>query len=398
MLACILAGMLVMPALAAAPVAVPSRFVGVNVDGPMNPGASAGMNLSQQFGLMEQTGVESVRVVFDWSFAQPYASWSDVPANARSQYTDAGGVPTNFSQEDQIVALAAKRGLTVLPVVIYPPRWDFAPAKVLWFGRPERNGPYAAFLTDLIDRYGPNGSFWNGRSGPRVPIRQWQIWNEPDLRGFWPTQPFASTYVALLKAAHSAIKKADPGAQVVLAGLVNYSWKDLETIYRVAGARAAFDVAAAHPFTAKPPGVITILRNVRQVMDQNGDSGKPMIADEVSWISAQGQTRGSGDASLGISTTEAGQAHNIAALLPLLARDRRSLGLTSFYYYTWAGNAMRSGSIFSIATIFSFGGLLKYGNGKFTEKPAFFAFEKAALAMEHCKRKGTLATHCARTS
>ncbi len=389
-LACGIAALLVFPALAAAPVGVPARFVGVNVDDPLYADTAAGVNLSQQLGLMEQTGVESVRVVFSWAFAQPYASWSDVPASDRSQYTSAGGVPTNFSQMDEIVGLAARYGLTVLPTVLYAPGWDIYQPDGMTFGEPARTGPYAAFLTDLIERYGPHGSFWTGRSGPKVPIRQWQIWNEPDISGYWPTQPFARTYVALLKASHSAIKKADPGAQVVLGGLVNYSWKDLETIYKVAGARAAFDVAAVHPYTAEPSGVITILQRVRRVMDQNGDPDKPMIADEFSWTSAKGQTAPL--PGLPISLSEQGQANNIAALLPLFARDRRRLGLAAFYYFTWAGDEVRNGQVFAFA------GLLRYANGKLTKKPAFFSFEKAALAMEHCTRKGRLATVCAQRS
>jgi hypothetical protein len=369
------AGLLVLPALAAAPTAVPTRFVGVNVDGPMYPDAAAGVNLFAQFALMQAAGVKSVRVVFDWSFAQPYGRWADVPAADRGLYTTAGGVPTNFAQIDAIVGLAARYGLTVLPVVIYAPPWDVAPHDDTTFGQPARTAPYAAFLTDLIARYGPHGSFWTGRSGPRVPIRQWQIWNEPDIAGYWPTQPFADTYVALLQAAHAAIKRADPGAQVVLGGLVNSSWKDLASIYRVAGARASFDVVAVHPYTAEPGNVIKILQLVRQVMNANGDRATPVIADEISWTSAQGQTTGPG-IGLDINTTEQGQASDLATLLPMLASDRAALGLAAFYYYTWAGAEVHGGPTFGYA------GLLRFAGDTLTEKPAFSAFKAAALAME----------------
>ena len=81
----------------------------------------------------------------------------------------------------------------------------------------------------------------------------WQIWNEPNT-STWPIQPFAKTYVALVRAARTAISRVDPGAKVVLAGMPNYSWHDLETIYRVRGARRLFDVVAIHPYTAQPAG------------------------------------------------------------------------------------------------------------------------------------------------
>ncbi len=59
----------------------------------------------------------------------------------------------------------------------------------------------------------------------------------------------------LLGAAYSAVKAADPGATVVTAGLPNFSWKDLETLYR-AGLRAKghFDAVAVHPFTGQAGG------------------------------------------------------------------------------------------------------------------------------------------------
>ena len=51
-----------------------------------------------------------------------------------------------------------------------------------------------------------------------MPIRSWQIWNEPNLAYYWK-QPFASSYVSFLKVAHAAVKKAVPGARVVLGAL-----------------------------------------------------------------------------------------------------------------------------------------------------------------------------------
>ena len=384
-LACALAAALALPAAASAPAPVPRGFVGVNVDGPIFPGTAPGVNLNAQLGAMVAAGVESIRVVFDWSYAQPYRSPSEVPAALQSQFVTVGGVPTRFSQIDEIVGLAARHGLTVLPTVMYAPSWDVTGNSSQSFGRPARTGPYAAFLTDLIDRYGPHGSFWHGY-GTKLPIRRWQIWNEPDQVGFWPTQPFAKTYVALLRAAHAAVGAADPGAQVVLAGLPDFSWKLLASIYAIHGARSLFDVVGVHPYTGTPAGVITIIGKVRHVMDRFGDASKPIIADEWGWPSSVGQTP---PVDSDITTTEKGQARNVAALMPLLAADRRQLGLAGFYFYTWAGAENRG------ASAFSFAGLLRYHAGKLTRKPAFAAFKRAALAMEGCRRRGALASECA---
>ena len=84
------------PAPAAASARVPHGFVGMDVDGPLFPATAPGVDISRQMDKMVTSGVESIRVVFDWAAAQPYAHWSDVPAAEKSEFTDAGGVPTRF--------------------------------------------------------------------------------------------------------------------------------------------------------------------------------------------------------------------------------------------------------------------------------------------------------------
>src|SRR5205085_8385259 len=109
--------------------------------------------------------------------------------------------------------------------------------------------PYADFLTAAIGRYGPKGTLWAEHPEvARRPIRDWQVWNEPSHEGFWSIQPFAERYVSLLRAARTAIKSADPGGRVVLAGLVYDSWTQLGLLYK-AGARGLFDVLSLHPYT-----------------------------------------------------------------------------------------------------------------------------------------------------
>jgi arabinogalactan endo-1,4-beta-galactosidase len=358
------------------------------VDGPMYPVAAPGVTLGPQFDTMVASGVESVRVVFDWSFAQPYRSWSDVPVADISQFTDVDGIPTRFSEMDAIVAAAASHGMTVLPVVLYPPGWDTAPHPASSSGRPRSPAPFANFVSALVHRYGPHGTFWQTQS-PAVPIRMWQIWNEPNLTAYWPDQPYQRPYIKLLQASYQAIKRADPGAKVVLAGLTNYSWSQLRRIISTDNASRWFDVVALHPYTKQPEGVITILQKARQVLDAAGDQGKQIIADEVGWPSSRGETNQNGR--LDFVTSEAGQARNVAQLLPLLGRYRTSLKLLGFYYYTWATIENRNESPFDYA------GLEKYdaATNIFSAKPALAAFTHASLALEHCARKVGIASVCA---
>ena len=369
------------------PVRVPQGFVGVNADGPLFNG-TPGVNLDQQLKLMVASGVQRLRVAFSWAAAQPYAAAAAVPAADRNRFTEVKGVPTDFATTDAIVAAAARRRLSILPTVLYAPSWD---ARVNTnprggIAQPRSDGAYAAYLTALIGRYGPRGSFWaQNPSLPRMPIREWQIWNEPDVGSFW-NAPFARTYVALLRAAHAAIKRADPGAKVVLAALTGYAWSGLRQIYRVRGARRLFDVVSVDAYTKQPANVIRFLHIMRRVMDQHGDRAKPLLATELSWPSSVHQ----GQVHYDFDTTVARQAHNLAALLPLLARNRTVLGLAGFDWYTWIGAETRG------ASDFNFSGLLKVHDGVVTRKPALAAFRRGALAMEGCRSKGVVATRCIR--
>jgi hypothetical protein len=369
---------------------VPHGFVGMVLGTPLYPlSADSKIDLAPQLDSMVASGVESLRFVVNWSYAQPYASDRDVPVGQESDFIDVGGVPTRFDQIDQLVALAAQRRLKLLPDVLYAPGWDVAHHSGGTYGRPSSTRAYANFMSALVQRYGPRGSFWQTHS-PKVPIRTWQIWNEPNITVFWPQQPFARSYVSLLAAAHAAIKRADPGARIVLAGMPNFSWKALGRIYAVRGARKLFDVVAVHPYTRQPSGVITILTKVRQVMNAAGDRRKPILADEISWPSSLGQTHHS--EGFDFATTVAGQARNLTAMLPMLARDRAKLRLVGFDYYTWAGTDERG------ALAFDFAGLFHIHGDQLSAKPAFYAFRRAALALDGCREKGAVATVCLKRS
>jgi hypothetical protein len=362
---------------------VPVNFVGMNVG---NAIYSRGVDPEQQFNTMVATGIGSIRVAFDWSSAQPYESWSQVPSDEASEF-QGGPVPTNFSSSDTIIAMAARRGLSVLPVVLNAPSWDAAPTAEM-VAAPMQFKPYVDYVKALVRRYGPHGSFWS--ADPQVPyrpIRQWQVWNEPDLILYWSFTPWVSTYVSLLQQTSKAIKAVDPGATVVLAGMPNYVWAYLNEIYKIRGARHAFDEVAVNPYTKYARGVITILQRVRAVMNKHGDRRKPLMATELGWPSSLNMSSQHFD----FETTRQGQASKLNVLMPLIGHYRAQLGLAGFYYYTWMDFEYYG------APVFNFAGLLAYsGDGKVTAKPAYPVFRRWALRLTGCRPHGYTAKDCHR--
>jgi hypothetical protein len=305
---------------APAAAAVPRDWLGVMVDGPV---IDAGDEYAGEWPMMARNGVAGARIGFAW---------------AHGQQLGPGAV--DFAVYDAPVLAAAREGITVLPVVYSTPAWARAvPDDAA--SPPRDPDDYARFLTALVARYGPGGTLWDEHPEVRPrPIRAWQLWNEPNLRKYWSQQPFADGYVALLKAAASALKAADPGSRAVLAGLPN-GWDALHQIYR-AGGRGAFDIAAIHPYTARPENVPRYLRKARGIMRRFGDRRKPLWVTELSWPASAGRMRDP----IGIATTERGQARRLARGLSALARARRSMRIGKVFWYTWL-SAESTDSVFS---------------------------------------------------
>jgi hypothetical protein len=349
---------LVLAALAALLVAAPAHarsvprgWLGVQADGPLT---EPGNPFGSEWGLMASSGVESVRVAFDWREAQR---------------TEDG--PIDFSATDAVVVAAAAQGLLVLPVVHRTPGWAARRPRDGAAAAPRGTAAYARLLTALVGRYGPNGSLWAEQPGlPKLPIRDWQIWNEPNLTRYWTPQPFARAYVKLLRASRRALRAADPGSRTILAGLPNESWIALRQVYR-AGGRGAFDAVALHPYTGRPRNVIRLVEFARRVMRRYHDGGRPVWLTELSWPASQGKTAGAP----GFVTTERGQAARLELALSLLAKERRLLRIERVVWYTWLS---REGGRNS----FNWSGLRRLRPDRLVSARALAVFRRAARRLE----------------
>src|SRR5436305_1087415 len=270
-------------------------------------------------------------------------------------------------------------GLGVWPGVSEAPDWARQQANAP-YSPPRDPRDYASYLTALIGRYGPSGSFWSEHPElPRLPIRAWQIWNEPHLGFQWTIpsgQDWASGYASLLATAYMAVKQADPGAQVVLAGLANESPGFLKKL-EVAGIHGHFDVAAIHPYTRAPGGVLSLVRRFRSVMHRYHDGGRPLWVTELGLPASRGRAHSSNY----LQTTDRGMASFlIHAYADLVAAFRSpALRVQRAYWYTWA-------SAYS-GNIFNFTGLFRYpAGGSPAAVPAYRAYVHAARRYEGCQK------------
>jgi hypothetical protein len=344
--------------------------------------------LDAQMASMARSGVESVRYSVTWAAVE----------RSRGSY--------DFRQIDRVVRAAARHRLDVLPIVLGTPVWASTnpsdPLRAPLYA-PTDPQLYANFLTVLVNRYGPKGSFWASSGTPRVPIRNWQIWNEPAADFFWATRPWPSTYRRLLRAGYKAVHRADRGATVVLGSLTGVGgstpWGQMRQIYK-AGAKGLFDVVSVHFFSAATSARVTatqtlkVAKLLRREMRRGHDRKRKIWFTELTWTAAQGKIPRSKQ--LGFETTAKGQAARLRTVFPRLAKQRRKLGIGRAYWYAWGSEYVPRLTPFGPGSLtFQYAGLNRWdgtGDG-FTALPILRTYAKTVSRYEGC-RKSANARRC----
>jgi hypothetical protein len=255
------AGLLACLAALALPASAQAAPTGVNVSFISDEGdpfvkTPGGTDSLQAWQDLQDSGAKTVRTFVQWTRVRGVTKELEL---------------TKF----QLFAQKARaRGMTVLLTVTGTASTMATPAE------------YAAVAGDLATRL-------------KGTVAAYEVWNEPDETTFWANGPQPAAYTALLKAAYPAFKAADPGAKVLVGGLVGNNYAFLEDIY-AHGGKGAFDGVGVHTDTAclttdpreyyrEPDGRIgrysfTGYREVRHTMLSHGDD-KPIWMTELGWAS-----------------------------------------------------------------------------------------------------------------
>jgi hypothetical protein len=276
---------------------------------------------------MQAGGIGSVRWPFAWSGLQP---------------TSKGGYV--WTSTDEVVAIAARRRLTVLPFLYSTPAWLAPKYTTLPVSSFRRRAAWSAFVAAAVERYGPRGSFWaehgpgSAEPLPRMPIRTWQIWNEANF--FYFAFPVSvPRYAQALKLAHRAVSAVDPGATVLLSGLFGEPDEEgrrgmdaadfLEALYRVPGARADFDAVALHPYAVDAETLGEMAEDLREVMLENHDPGAGLHVTEMGWGSQNNFQQ------VAFEQGTQGQVRQLRDSYAYLLENRRRLNVKSAYWFSW---------------------------------------------------------------
>lgn len=313
---------------------------------PLQKGVNAGdllfmpmWELRSRFAEFRDIGVKWLRVEFDWNRIQP---------DNQDTYV--------LQQHDRIVALAREFNISVLGLIYFCPAWAngghrpaYPPADPNAFGR---------FAGYLAARYASSG------------VRHWEIWNEPNIGSSWEPAPSPSQYVALLKAAHDAIKQADNGATIITGGLAQPN--NTSTTMRAAefldavysnGARPFFDAVGNHPYTSPSPPDRADGNSWQQMERPDGLRGIILKHDDqhkLIWVTEYGAPT-DGQANTVIS--EAAQVQLLRSAFELASR-KSDLGPVFWYNFKdWCPKGKTDPDCYY--------GLLRFDNSR---KPSYAAF------------------------
>ena len=157
-----------------------------------------------------------------------------------------------------------KYGLRYQDILFTVPQW--LSGQTGWTAPPpDKMDVWGAYVERLVRQY-------KGR------INHWEIWNEPD--GMWPeaTRHSGEHYMALLKTAYAAAKRADPNC--VVLGLSHAGYEEwLEKVGDL-GAKDYFDVATLHVY-GEPSQFLKNAQRRRTLLAQHGMGDKPMWLNEI---------------------------------------------------------------------------------------------------------------------
>jgi len=280
----------------------------------------------------------------------------------------------DFGRHDEFVAAAAEAGVRVLPMIVGPEPGSPKEGRM----RPPRDtAAYGRFAAAVAERYGPAGTLWSERDDiPRLPIRSWQVWNEPNIPAWWATGPDPAAYAKLLEAAARELRGVDPDAEIVAAGLPDShlgvaAREYLDRLYE-AGAKESLDTVAIHGYAPSPREVVAKARDARAVIDSRGDDARLWVT-EFGW--------GTGGKPGELTVDRETQARYIGSTLERFAAQRRGLGLRGVVLFQWRDPNPFPGRR---AIWPYFAGLLEADG---TPKPSLEAFSSAARAISAGARR-----------
>ncbi|HXF00464.1 MAG TPA: glycosyl hydrolase [Solirubrobacterales bacterium] len=322
-----------------------------------------------QLDVQDRQGMAAARV----QTARFMLKWRDIEKSPGSY---------DWSDRDWFIGGLASQGIRSVPFVWGSPKWvgNGAPGTPPLATAAEIQS-WRNFLKAAASRYGPGGTYWApggkydqdyGTSATPLPVKSWQVWNEPNLKKYFSPgstiQQVTQKYARLLTISHDTITATNPGATIVLAGMPSFgdvtAWKFLNYLYNVTGVQGDFDVAALHPYGCDLERTEDAITRFRTAMKSHGDGPTPLWLTEFAW--------GSGPPDQFCKNKgETGQRSLLVSSFRMILKNRKPWNVQRVFWFLWRDP--RPGSYYAkLCSICGSAGLMRNDR---TPKPAYTAFK-----------------------
>jgi hypothetical protein len=177
----------------------------------------------------------------------------------------------DFSPWDQLVASLEQRDMKYLAILCY--------GNALHTGT-SASPPTTPAAIDAFGDYAEAAArHFDGR-----PVR-FEVWNEPNVSGFWPPAASPTQYADLAKVANDRVRQGSDAAQVAVGSI---SWLDFDFVQGAlaAGAGAGADTLSWHPYLSRPESLPDHLLLMRSIVAASPSSGLDIWESEWGYTSA----------------------------------------------------------------------------------------------------------------
>lgn len=172
----------------------------------------------------------------------------------------------DFEEYDQIMASLKKRGIRAILILDYGNKVHDVDSPRTREGR----AAFARYATEAVKRYRGQGVLW-------------EIWNEPNLKHFWRSEPSADEYVALVRVTADAIRTVSSQEWIIGPSISRFDWRYLERCFEE-GMLQFLDAVSIHPYrdTRPPESSLGEWARLREMVDRFAPPGKqlPLICSE----------------------------------------------------------------------------------------------------------------------
>ena len=215
----------------------------------------------------------------------------------------------NWTELDQIFALAKQHNLFLVPMLVFTPQWasQGAYAPLDYHRAPPKNvQDFRDFVYEVVNRYKPYGV--SPLTSDGYGIKDWVIWNEPNTHTsgvapnpgkFWIAS--IEEYIELLRAGYEGAHAADPNSNVLNGAITDVFWtgdqsdisSGIERFYdpngdgdASDGGRPFFDTLNIHLYQLDKPQAKWYqerLDKITAIMQRFGDDQKPIWITETGY-------------------------------------------------------------------------------------------------------------------